>query len=126
MIKKHIILTNVPGDNQTRYLTPTALYWEGRVLGLSSGLGEPGTLNYEIVGCLAVAWFLCWAAVSRGVKSAGPTAWFLAIFPYFVLTAMLIRAVTLPGAAEGIMYYLWPDYTRLFGEDFCNMIKYTA
>ena len=39
--------------------------------------------------------------------------YFTAIAPYFVLTAILIRGVTLPGAAEGIKFYLTPDWSRL-------------
>lgn len=39
--------------------------------------------------------------------------WFTAIFPYVVLVALLIRGLTLPGAIEGIKFYLLPDFERL-------------
>ena len=42
-----------------------------------------------------------WLIVCRGPKSSGKAAWVTALYPYFVLTALLIRAVTLPGAMEG-------------------------
>ena len=40
-------------------------------------------------------------------------AYFTALFPYVMLFSLLIRGVTLEGAAEGIKFYLRPDFTRL-------------
>ena len=33
--------------------------------------------------------------------------------PYFLLLILLIRGLTLPGAAEGLKFYLLPDWTKL-------------
>ena len=44
--------------------------------------------------------------VFRGTKSIGKIVWFTAIFPYVMLTALLIRGCTLTGAMEGIEYFL--------------------
>lgn len=40
--------------------------------------------------------------------------YFTATFPYLMLVVLLIRGVTLPGAAQGIQFYLYPDITRLW------------
>lgn len=40
-------------------------------------------------------------------------AYFTATFPYVMLFVLLIRGVTLPGAKDGIIYYLYPDISRL-------------
>ena len=47
------------------------------------------------------------------MKSAGPVGWFLATFPYILMTALLIGSVTLPGASKGILYYMKLDFARL-------------
>jgi solute carrier family 6 (neurotransmitter transporter, dopamine) member 3 len=36
------------------------------------------------------------------------------LFPYVVLSALLVRGITLPGSAEGIMYYLSPDFDAIY------------
>lgn len=36
-----------------------------------------------------------------------------ATFPYVMLVALLIRGLTLPGAMDGIRFYLSPDVSRL-------------
>ncbi|XP_078480175.1 sodium- and chloride-dependent betaine transporter-like, partial [Lampetra planeri] len=40
-------------------------------------------------------------------------AFFTATFPYVMLFVLLIRGITLPGAVDGIIYYLYPDVSRL-------------
>lgn len=39
--------------------------------------------------------------------------WFTAIFPYVVLFILLVRAVTLDGAANGLLYYVTPRWEEL-------------
>lgn len=47
-------------------------------------------------------------------SSPTPQAAFVtATFPYVMLLVLLVRGVTLPGALDGIIYYLYPDLSRL-------------
>ena len=40
-------------------------------------------------------------------------AYFTATFPYVMLTVLVARGVTLPGASKGIIYFISPDFKRL-------------
>lgn len=67
-----------------------------------------------LVGFLAVSWTLVFLILVKGVKSSGKAAYVLAIFPYVVLSILLARALTLPGALNGIKYFLTPQWDKIF------------
>lgn len=48
-----------------------------------------------------------------GIKSSGRFSYALAIFPYFIMFILLFRAVTLPGAVDGILYFITPQWSEL-------------
>ncbi|XP_033996061.1 sodium- and chloride-dependent GABA transporter 2-like [Trematomus bernacchii] len=92
---------------------PVMEFWQHRVLKISSGIEDVGSLRWELVFCLILAWVLCYFCVWKGIKSTGKAAFFTATFPFIMLFVLLIRGVTLPGAMDGIIYYLYPDISRL-------------
>ena len=46
--------------------------------------------------------------------------YFTALFPYAVLFCLLGRGLMLPGAYDGIEYYLKPNWTKLGESQVCN------
>ncbi|XP_076012990.1 sodium- and chloride-dependent GABA transporter 2-like isoform X1 [Genypterus blacodes] len=88
-------------------------FWERRILGLSSGIEEIGTVRWDLSLCLLLTWIMCYFCVWKGVKSTGKVVYFTATFPYVMLLVLLIRGLTLPGAKDGIKFYLYPDPSRL-------------
>uniref|UniRef100_H2Z8Z5 Transporter n=1 Tax=Ciona savignyi TaxID=51511 RepID=H2Z8Z5_CIOSA len=91
----------------------TTEYWERRVLGLSTGLDDVGTVRWELALCLLLSWVICYFCIWKGVKSTGKVVYFTATFPFLMLIVLLIRGVTLPGALTGIRFYLTPDINKL-------------
>uniref|UniRef100_T1J119 Transporter n=1 Tax=Strigamia maritima TaxID=126957 RepID=T1J119_STRMM len=92
---------------------PAEEYFINHVLGLSSGIDETGHIKWQLALCLLLAWFIVFLCLSKGVKSSGKVVYFTALFPYVVLIILFFRGVTLPGAANGILFYLTPDWSRL-------------
>uniref|UniRef100_A0AAQ4RHH8 Transporter n=1 Tax=Gasterosteus aculeatus aculeatus TaxID=481459 RepID=A0AAQ4RHH8_GASAC len=92
---------------------PVVEFWERRVLKISSGIEDVGSLRWELVLCLVLSWVICYFCIWKGIKSTGKAAFFTATFPFVMLFVLLIRGVTLPGAIDGIIYYLYPDISRL-------------
>ena len=89
------------------------IYWEDRVLSETASVNDLGALNWPLAGCLALAWFLVFAVLARGVESAGKVVYFTATFPYVVLLVLLARGLTLPGAGMGLRFLFVPDAARL-------------
>jgi len=109
-------MTNLTGmTNLTEAIKTTSSqeFWSNYVLQISSGIEEPGSIRSELLICLVLAWILVFFCLFRGVKTSGKVVYFSATFPYLVLVILLIRGVTLPGAWEGIVFYLTPKWEKL-------------
>ncbi|XP_034664650.1 sodium-dependent nutrient amino acid transporter 1 [Drosophila subobscura] len=79
-------------------------------LDISDGIGDP---DWKLTLALFVSWVVIFLVIMRGVKSSGKAAYFLALFPYVVLFILLVRAVTLEGARDGIIFFLEPQWGEL-------------
>lgn len=74
-------------------------------------LASPG----ELVAWMLVAVFIGFGIVALGLQNGVEriTKWMMAIL-FVAMIALCIRAMTLPGAGEGIAFYLVPDFSRMF------------
>ncbi|XP_064157995.1 sodium- and chloride-dependent GABA transporter 2-like isoform X2 [Anguilla rostrata] len=88
-------------------------FWERRVLAISGGIEEVGSVRWEVLLCLIIMWVICYFCIWKGVKSTGKVVYFTATFPYLMLLVLLIRGLTLPGALQGVVFYLYPDPSHL-------------
>ncbi|XP_075888309.1 sodium- and chloride-dependent GABA transporter 2-like [Nelusetta ayraudi] len=88
-------------------------FWERGVLSVSAGIEEVGSVKWELLLCLLACWVACYFCIWKGVRSTGKVVYFTAVFPYVMLAILLVRGLTLPGAWQGVVYYLYPDVSRL-------------
>lgn len=62
-----------------------------RALQISSGIEHIGNIRWELAGTLFLVWVLCYFCIWKGVRWTGKVVYFTALFPYFLLTVLLIR-----------------------------------
>uniref|UniRef100_A0AC34FFM6 Uncharacterized protein n=1 Tax=Panagrolaimus sp. ES5 TaxID=591445 RepID=A0AC34FFM6_9BILA len=97
-------LTNLSADNNNSvHRTPHR----------SSGFDDLGAIKPSLAFCMFIVFLIVYFALWKGPRSSGKVVWVTATAPYVVLTILLIRAVTLPGASVGIYYYLTPNFEKL-------------
>ncbi|MBD3263708.1 MAG: sodium-dependent transporter [Candidatus Omnitrophica bacterium] len=81
---------------------------------VSGGPHQIGHLRTPVVFTLLLIWFLNWIIVFKGVQKGLERANKIFMPLLFSLTAVIVLwSLKLPGAKEGIMVYLKPDFSRL-------------
>ncbi|KAG1697901.1 Sodium- and chloride-dependent GABA transporter 2 [Nymphon striatum] len=105
--------TNVNVSTVLGLSGPSEQYYKNVMLQLSPNMNQLGPLNWHLALCLLLGWIITYVCVIRGPKSIGKVAYFTSVFPYVALTVLLVRGATLPGAKEGINFYVVPDFTQL-------------
>ncbi|KAL0994404.1 hypothetical protein UPYG_G00121790 [Umbra pygmaea] len=93
--------------------TASQQFFNYRMLERTGGVEESGSLRWELFLLLILAWILVYLCIFKGVKSTGKVVYFTALFPYIILLALLINNVQLPGALEGIRFYIVPNWEKL-------------
>ena len=91
----------------------TSSFFFEKVLQLSSGPEELGTPVGTLVFCLLVVWVVIFLVIYRGTKVIGPVSQYVMIIAWITLVILVIRGITLPGALQGLDYYLSPDFSKL-------------
>lgn len=77
---------------------------------IHNGIGSPIP---NLVILLAISWIIIFFTMVKGIKSSGKASYVLAIFPYIILIILFIRAVTLPGAKEGLIVFFKPQWSEM-------------
>jgi len=94
-----------------------APYYFEKVLNLSSGPGVLGGLQWPLVAGLAFTWVALFFIMFKGVRVIGRVAVWTVTIPWALLLILLIRGLTLPGAIDGLNYYLTPDFAAMANPD---------
>ena len=82
-------------------------------IGKTSGPAILGSINPQILFALLFIWTSIYLILYKGVKSIGKIVAITVPLPTILLLILSIRGLTLPGAMEGLSFYLTPDFSKL-------------
>lgn len=89
-------------------------FWSYHVLQDSGrSIGDLGEVRWQLMLCLFASWAVVFFCLFKDIKTSGKVVYVAAVLPYVVLTALLIRGSMLPGAVDGVIFYLVPKWHRL-------------
>ena len=103
----------LPAAEVARGATPEAYFFTHRILDLSLEKGEMWRMVGGVAAGLVAVWVAVFLIICRGVKRVGRVVMWTVPLPVIVLGVLIVRGLTLPGAAEGIRYYLTPSFEAL-------------
>ncbi len=86
------------------------------VAGVARRTADPGAvggISWPVVGALVLCWLSIYWILSRGVLRVGKVVWVTVPLPFLCLLILAVRGLTLPGALDGVRYYLTPDFGKL-------------
>ncbi len=78
----------------------------------SNVLASPSTLVFWMGMSILLATIVCLNGLENGVEKVTKVMMSLL---FFILIVLIVRAVTLPNASEGLKFYLLPNFENLFG-----------
>jgi len=93
---------------------PSAYFFKD-FLKLTASPLEPGGMRWPIVAANVLCWLAAWVVLWRGVRAGIErlNKFFMPIL-FALVMVLLARAVTLPGAAEGLNWLFKPDFSNLW------------
>jgi len=83
------------------------------VLQLSPGPGQLSGLVLPVLIGLVLTWIAVFLILFKGLGRIGKVVMVTVPLPIILIVVLVIRGVTLPGAANGVNFYLAPDFSKL-------------
>jgi NSS family neurotransmitter:Na+ symporter len=88
-------------------------FFFNQFLKLSESPLQIGSVQWMIALGLILTWIAIIASIWKGAKTVGKVVYFTVIIPWVILLVFVVRGLTLPGALEGLRYYLTPNFDAL-------------
>ncbi len=96
------------------FLANPSGYFTENIIQLTDNITDMGTFQFPILFAVLIGYALVLFALRKNVQTLSSVVKVTAIAPFILLFIMMIRGVTLPGAADGLALFLIPDWGSLF------------
>ncbi|XP_068236237.1 sodium- and chloride-dependent glycine transporter 2-like isoform X2 [Palaemon carinicauda] len=114
LIHENFTSMNVSEPDENRTLVSSAdEFFHRKILNITGGIDETGDVMWNVMATNIFVWIIAFLCIFQGIKITGKVVWFTATFPILMLLILLVRGVTLPGAVNGLRYYLYPNFEKL-------------
>ncbi|MEA4988256.1 MAG: sodium-dependent transporter [Anaerovorax sp.] len=87
--------------------------------GFGSMLGNPGTMTLWMIIAVVLSFGICSIGLQNGVERITKI---MMICLLAIMVVLVIRVLTLPGAGEGIKFYLIPDFGKMVENGVGNVV----
>jgi len=98
---------------KSSYAIPTGEFWYNFVSMDDGSIRDFGYPNWKMVISSALIWAIVLISLWRGVRSMGKANYLFATFPYLCIIFLVCAGMFKEGAAEGVLMYLVPDFSKL-------------
>lgn len=88
-------------------------FFNNHVLNLSAGPESLGAIQKPVLIGFILTWIAILAILWRGIGSVAKVVLVTVPLPALCLVILAIRGLTLPGAVDGVIYYLQPNFDKL-------------
>ena len=95
----------------------TKSFFFDQVLHVSQNANQIGGFSIPILIAFVISWVLVYFCIWKGVKSVSTVVKLTMPLPVLLLFILLARAVFLPGALDGLSFYLKPNFQALLDLD---------
>ncbi|XP_006160285.1 orphan sodium- and chloride-dependent neurotransmitter transporter NTT5-like [Tupaia chinensis] len=102
------------GDPECERTTATTYFWYRRVLKAAGDIEDGGLPVWHLSLCLSVSWLLTCLSMMKGPRFTGKMLYVSVLFPYLILSGLLVWSLLLEGATFGIKTLLAAKMTALY------------
>lgn len=87
--------------------------FSNKILHLSNSIDNTGEIIWPLFIFNCITWFIIFLCIMKGVKGVGKVVYVTVTFPILILVVMFVRGITLPGAVDGIYFYIYPEWNKI-------------
>ena len=92
-------------------------HFYGDVLGRTSGPMVVGAIQPALLVGLVLSWVAIIACIWKGPETVSKVVYATVLLPWLLLIVFVARGLSLPGAADGLAFYLHPKWAMLLQPD---------